>query len=73
MKLKSNLVFPNGSSQTIAGVTTAQTGTVSNAMLANSAITINGSAVSLGGSTTIASDPMNNDSFSAIITMDIGV
>jgi hypothetical protein len=73
MKLKSNLVFSNGSSQSIAGVTTADTGTVSNTMLANSSITVNGTSVSLGGSATIATDPMNNDSFSAIITMDIGV
>ena len=34
-------------------VTTGDTGTVTNTMLANSAITINGSAISLGGSTTI--------------------
>ena len=36
--------------------TTSLTGTVSNAQLANSAITINGSAVSLGGSVTLAGD-----------------
>ena len=35
-------------------VCTGDTGTVSNTMLANSAITINGTPVSLGGSTTIA-------------------
>jgi len=35
-------------------ITTADTGTVTNAMLANSSITINGTAVSLGGSTTIS-------------------
>lgn len=35
-------------------ITTGDTGTVSNMMLANSAITINGTPVSLGGSTTIA-------------------
>lgn len=36
--------------------TTSLTGTVSNAQLANSAITINGSPVSLGGSVTLAGD-----------------
>jgi hypothetical protein len=34
-------------------ITTGDTGTVTNTMLANSAITINGSAISLGGTTTI--------------------
>ena len=38
-------------------ITTGDTGTVTNTMLANSSITVNGSAVSLGGSVTIASDP----------------
>jgi len=36
--------------------TTSLTGTVTNAQLANSAITINGSSVSLGGSVTLAGD-----------------
>jgi hypothetical protein len=36
--------------------TTSLTGTITNAQLANSAITINGSAVSLGGSVTLAGD-----------------
>ena len=36
--------------------TTSLTGTVSNAQLANSAITINGSAISLGGTVTLAGD-----------------
>jgi hypothetical protein len=38
-------------------VTTGDTGTVSNTMLANSSISINGSSVSLGGSVTISTDP----------------
>jgi hypothetical protein len=38
-------------------VTTGDSGTVTNTMLANSSITVNGSAVSLGGSVTISSDP----------------
>ncbi len=37
-------------------VTTGDTGTVTNTMLANSSITVNGSGVSLGGSVTIATD-----------------
>ena len=41
-------------SPTFTGTVTLPNSTVSNAMLANSSITINGSAVSLGGSTTIA-------------------
>jgi hypothetical protein len=38
-------------------VTTGDTATVSNTMLANSSITVNGSAVSLGGSVTVETDP----------------
>jgi len=37
-------------------ITTGDTGTVTNTMLANSSITVNGSGVSLGGSVTIATD-----------------
>lgn len=38
-------------------VTTGDTATVTNTMLANSSITVNGSSVSLGGSVTIETDP----------------
>lgn len=38
-------------------VTTGDTATVTNTMLANSSITVNGSAVSLGGSVTVETDP----------------
>jgi len=49
-------VYGNGTSAMTASTTiptTALSGTVTNAQLANSAITINGSSVSLGGSTTV--------------------
>ena len=49
-------VYGNGTSVMTAATTiptTALSGTVSNAQLANSAITINGNSVSLGGSTTV--------------------
>jgi hypothetical protein len=39
-------------------ITTGDTATVTNTMLANSSITVNGSAVSLGGSVTISTDPI---------------
>jgi hypothetical protein len=39
-------------------ITTGDSGTVTNTMLANSSITVNGSAVSLGGSVTIETDPV---------------
>jgi hypothetical protein len=49
-------MYANGSSAVTASTTistTALSGTISNAQLANSSITINGNAVSLGGSTTV--------------------
>ena len=49
-------IYGNGTSAMTASLTiptTALSGTVTNAQLANSAITINGNAVSLGGSTTV--------------------
>lgn len=48
------ITFPNVTGTVI---TTGDTGTVTNTMLTNSSITINGSSVSLGGSTTISTDP----------------
>lgn len=48
------LLPDNSTASTQTLISTADTGTVTNAMLANSSITINGSAVSLGGSTTIS-------------------
>jgi hypothetical protein len=50
-------VYGNGTSAMTASTTiptTALSGTVSNAQLTNSAVTVNGSSVSLGGSTTIS-------------------
>ena len=55
--LKGNGVAPFSASATIP--TTDLAGTISNAQLANSAITINGNSVSLGGSTTITSNTTN--------------
>ena len=55
-------VFGNGSSAMTASATIPTTdlsGTVSNAQLANSAITINGSPVSLGGSITVTATASN--------------
>jgi hypothetical protein len=52
-----NGVSPMSASATIP--TTALSGTVTNAQLANSAITINGSAVSLGGSVTVTATATN--------------
>jgi hypothetical protein len=55
-------VFGNGTSAMTASSTiptTALSGTVTNAQLANSAITINGSAVSLGGSVTVTATATN--------------
>jgi len=49
-------MYANGSSAVTASTTiptTVLSGTISNAQLANSSITINGNAVSLGGSTTV--------------------
>jgi hypothetical protein len=48
--------------------TTSLTGTVSNAQLANSSITINGSAVSLGGSTTIDALPSQSGNSGKYLT-----
>lgn len=42
-------------------ITTGDTGTVTNTMLASSSVTINGTAVSLGGSATITAAPTNGD------------
>ena len=55
-------MFGNGSSAMTASATIPTTdlsGTVSNAQLANSAITINGSSVSLGGSITVTATASN--------------
>lgn len=55
-------MFGNGSSAMTASTTIPTTdlsGTVSNAQLANSAITINGSSVSLGGSITVTATASN--------------
>ena len=55
-------VFGNGASPMTASATiptTALSGTVTNAQLANSAITINGSSVSLGGSVTVTATATN--------------
>ena len=55
-------VFGNGTSAMTASSTiptTALSGTVTNAQLANSAITINGSSVSLGGSVTVTATATN--------------
>ena len=55
-------VYGNGTSVMTASATiptTALSGTVTNAQLANSAITINGSSVSLGGSITITATASN--------------
>ena len=55
-------VYGNGVSAMTASTTiptTALSGTVTNAQLANSAITINGSAVSLGGSVTVTATATN--------------
>ena len=51
------ITVPNSANLTVGGTLTATTGGgIANAALANSAITINGSAVSLGGSVTIAGE-----------------
>lgn len=55
--VKGNGVAPFSASATIP--TTDLAGTISNLQLANSAITINGSSVSLGGSTTITANTTN--------------
>ena len=48
------ITVPNSANLTVGGTLTATTGGgIANAALANSAITINGSAVSLGGSVTV--------------------
>lgn len=55
-------VYGNGTSAMTASTTiptTALSGTVTNAQLANSAITINGSTVSLGGSVTVTATATN--------------
>lgn len=55
-------VYGNGTGIMTASTTiptTALSGTVTNAQLANSAITINGSSVSLGGSTTVTATATN--------------
>jgi hypothetical protein len=55
-------VYGNGTSPMTASTTiptTALSGTVTNAQLANSAITINGSSVSLGGSVTVTATATN--------------
>jgi len=55
-------VYGNGASAMTASLTiptTALSGTVTNAQLANSAITINGSSVSLGGSVTVTATATN--------------
>jgi hypothetical protein len=55
-------VYGNGTSPMTASATiptTALSGTVTNAQLANSAITINGSTVSLGGSATVTATATN--------------
>ena len=55
-------VYGNGTSAMTASTsipTTALSGTVTNAQLANSAITINGSSVSLGGSVTVTATATN--------------
>jgi len=55
-------VFGNGTSPMTASTTiptTALSGTVTNAQLANSSITINGSSVSLGGSVTVTATATN--------------
>ena len=46
-------------------LTTSQLPTIPNSKLENSSVTINGSAVALGGSTTIATGGTNSPSFSA--------
>ena len=55
--VKGNGVAPFSASPTIP--TTDLAGTISNAQLANSAITINGNTVSLGGTTTITANTTN--------------
>jgi hypothetical protein len=52
LDLKAPLASP-----TFTGTVTLPNSTVTNAMLANSSVTINGTAVSLGGSTTISAAP----------------
>jgi hypothetical protein len=55
-------VYGNGTGAMTASLTvptTALSGTVTNAQLANSSITINGNAVSLGGSTTVTASTTN--------------
>jgi hypothetical protein len=55
-------MYANGSSAVTASTTiptTALSGTVTNAQLTNSSITINGSSVSLGGSTTVTATASN--------------
>jgi hypothetical protein len=52
LDLKANLASP-----TFTGTVVLPNSTVTNAMLANSSVTINGTAVSLGGSTTISAAP----------------
>jgi hypothetical protein len=55
-------MYANGSNSVTASTTiptTALSGTVSNAQLANSSLTINGNAVSLGGSTTVTATASN--------------
>jgi len=59
-------VYANGSSAITASTTiptTALSGTVTNAQLANSSITINGDLVSLGGSVTVTADLPNSLTF----------
>jgi len=59
-------VYANGSSAITASTTiptTALSGTVTNAQLANSSITINGDLVNLGGSVTVTADLPNSLTF----------
>ena len=59
-------MYANASSQVTASTTiptTALSGTITNAQLANSSVTINGNSVSLGGSTTITANTPNSLTF----------
>jgi trimeric autotransporter adhesin len=59
-------LYGNGTSAVSASTTiptTALSGTITNAQLANSSITINGNSVSLGGSTTVTANTTNSLTF----------
>jgi hypothetical protein len=68
-------VYGNGAGVMTASTTvptTALSGTVTNAQLANSSVTINGNSVSLGGSTTVSASTTNSLTVSTGLQFDAG-